>query len=296
MKNRLNMLKKNSRTEYDPLKMFINIAKQQPILTQQEELFLLKKYKKDSSYSAFNTLMMTHLKLVLKIAIKYYRQYRLNLFDLIQEGSLGMAIAIEKFNILKNVRFSTYAVFWIRAYILKYLKDNFCLIRMDLNKSEKRFWNSIHQAKDKLKRKGVDPDNYSRLAETLNVDRQKIVEMYSRVNIKVVSLDHPVSDDSNDTYIDLVKADNIDLEKDFIEKDLDDNLKTMLYDFYKRLDWREKMIWRKRIMAENPESLYALGDILSISRERVRQLESRIKAKLQLYLERRDDFVVSDFI
>ena len=213
--------------ETDPLKSFISKVKEYAILTKEEEIELVIRFNKNNDFDAYNKLVMAHAKLVLKIAFKYYRLYNVSLFDLVQEGNLGVVMAVRKFDLSKKVRFSTYAMFWIRAYILKYLMDNYSIIRIGQNKAEKKFFYSLKKAQDKLQRDGENPNDYSRISEMLNIDEKKIIEMNSRINKNVVSLDKVINNESNTTVSDFVPDDDVNIEQDAVNEDLGSNLQEL---------------------------------------------------------------------
>lgn len=280
----------------DPVKHYIWEVNQYPLLEKEEEEELVRRYNENKDVEAAKKLLMSHLRLVVKIAFKYYNRYYCSLFDLIQEGNLGIIMAIKKFNPLKNVRFSTYAQWWIKAYILKYLMDNYSIIKIGHSRAEKRLFYSLKKAKEKLISAGIDPENTKMLAEYMREDEKDIIEMDKRLNHGVISLDQPLFDKSTNSIVNTIEADSTNIEKSFIQKDLNEQLNDKLNDFSKKLNGKEKIIWENRLLSDDPWSLQKIGDLFKISRERVRQIEERLIKKLKEYLATQKDFNIEDFI
>lgn len=288
--------KSSSIAPVDPIKHYIWEVNQYPILEKEEEEELIRQYKERKNVDAAKKILMSHLRLVVKIAFKYYNQYYCGLFDLIQEGNLGIIMAIKKFDPLKKVRFSTYAQWWIKAYILKYLMDNYSIIKIGHSRAEKRLFYSLKKAKEKLISAGIDPDNTKMLAQYMNEDEHDIIEMDQRLNQGVISLDQPLYDNNEKTIASTIEATASNVEQDIISKDLNEQLSTKLEKFSKKLNEKEKLIWKERLLSDDPWSLQKIGEMFNISRERVRQIEERLIKKLKEYLANQKDFNVEDFI
>lgn len=280
----------------DPVAKYIYEVSKYPILTKEEELELLKRYKEKNDTEAAKRLLLSHLRLVVKIAFEYYNEYYCTLFDLIQEGNVGLVFAIKKFDLSKNVRFSTYAQWWIRAYILKYLMDNYSIIRIGHSRTEKRLFYSLLKAKEKLAKMGIEPQNPKLLAQFVDEDEKDVIEMDKRLTETVISLDQAMNENGKRALSDTIEATDINIEDNLIKKEMDLKLKEKLNDFREKLNEREKIIWDKRMVAQNPLSLQELADEFKISRERVRQLESNIAKKLKKFLKSQKDFNINDFL
>ncbi|MBN1897835.1 MAG: sigma-70 family RNA polymerase sigma factor, partial [Spirochaetes bacterium] len=165
---------KKSIVPADPIKRYIQEVNRYPILTKDEEERLIKRYLFNHDAECAKKLLLSHLRLVVRIAFEYYNKYFCSLFDLIQEGNVGLMFAIKKFDPEKKVRLSTYAQWWIRAYILKYLMDNYSLIRIGHSRAEKRLFYSLKKAKEKLTQMGFDPTNPKMLAEFVKEDEKDV--------------------------------------------------------------------------------------------------------------------------
>lgn len=288
--------KYNNRTlaPADPIKHYIWEVDQYPYLSKEEELVLMRKYKEDNDVEAAKKLLMAHLRLVVKIAFKYYNQYFVSLFDLIQEGNLGLILSIKKFDLKKNVRFSTYAQWWIKAYILKFLMDNYSIIRIGRSRAEKRLFYTLKKAKEKLISSGFDPDNTKKLAEYMKENEGDIIEMDRRLNEGVVSLDQ-IAFDTNKQVSETVETNNFNLEKEIMDKELKEQLKDKLTHFANKLNKQERLVWEKRILTETPWTLQQLSEKFNTSREWVRQIEVKLIAKFKQYLANQKDFNPDDF-
>ena len=223
----------------DPLKRYIWEVNQYPILSKEEEELLIKKFKELDDMDAAKKLLMAHLRLVVKIVFEYHNLYYASLFDLIQEGNLGIIMALKKFDPSRGVRFATYAQWWIKAYILKYLMDNYSIIRIGRSRAEKRLFYSLKKAKEKLMEIGVDPDNTKKLAEYMHEDEQDIIEMSKRLNEGAVSLDQPLTHDNDKSIYSMISADSVNIEQEVIDKDLNEKLRDKFKNFSKELNEKE---------------------------------------------------------
>ncbi len=288
--------KKVSIIPSDPIKRYIQEVNKYPILSKEEEEELIRRYKEKNDTEAAKKLLLCHLRLVVRIAFEYYNKYFCSLFDLIQEGNVGLMFAIKKFDPSKKVRLSTYAQWWIRAYILKYLMDNYSLIRIGHSRAEKRLFYSLKKAKERLSQMGYDPQNPKILAEFVKEDEKDVIEMDKRLSESVISLEQPASENERRMLSETIEAENVDVENTIIKKEMDEKLKEKLRQFRETLSERERIIWDKRMIAEQPASLQSIGDKFNISRERVRQIENKITEKLKRFLASQEDFNAEDFL
>ena len=280
----------------DPIKKYMLEVNQYTLLTKEEEEYLIKRIKGLKDEKAAKKLLMAHLRLVVKIAFEYYNKYYVSLFDLIQEGNLGIIAAVKKFDPSKKARFSTYAQWWIKAYILKYLMDNYSIIRIGRSRVEKRLFYSLKKAREELRKIGIDPDNTKKLAEYMREDEKDVIEMSRRMKQGVISLDQPIARDSEKSLSDIVSADSVNVEKEVIKKDLDEKLHNKLKDFSRFLNEKEYFIWKHRLLSERPWSLQKIGEKFEISRERIRQIEEKIIKQLKDFLSKQKDIEIKDFL
>ncbi len=260
----------------DTLKRYIAGVAKYPLLSREEEREVTRAIYDYQDLDAVERLAVSNLRLVVKIAMGYYNTY-LNILDLIQEGNVGLLHAVKKYNPYKGTKFSTYAQFWIRAYILKYLMDSWSLVKVGTTQSQRKLFFRLNKEKRRLESLGLYPAP-KLLASTLHVKEEEVVEMQTRLSHNDVYLEAPLSDEGTDTMMDMLSTDE-DVEDIVSEKDMQDVLKERVTAFKTTLNEKEACILDHRLMTEEPITLQELGTRLHISRERVRQIEKRILKK-----------------
>lgn len=263
---------------YDPLKKYLSEVSRYPVLTREEEVEISTKIFKDKDRDAAHKLAVSNLKLVVKIALEYYNTY-LNILDLIQEGNVGLLHAVKKYNPYKGTKFSTYASFWIRAYILKYIMDSWSLVKVGTTQGQRKLFYRLNKEKQKLEALGVYPAP-KLLAATLDVKEEEVEDMEKRLAYTDISLESPVHDESDDTIMDMMKSGE-NVEEVVAEKEKSEILAKKVTEFKKTLNEKELYIFEHRIMAEEASTLQEIGAQFSISRERVRQIENRVLKKFK---------------
>jgi RNA polymerase sigma-32 factor len=263
---------------YDPLKKYLSEVSKYPVLTREEELEISTKVFKEKDRSAAQKLAISNLKLVVKIALEYYNTY-LNILDLIQEGNVGLLHAVKKYNPYKGTKFSTYASFWIRAYILKYIMDSWSLVKVGTTQGQRKLFYRLNKEKQRLEAQGIYPAP-KLLASTLDVKEEEVEEMQKRLTYTDISLEAPVHDESDDTIMDMMRSGE-NVEEVVAEKEKSDILAMKVAEFKKTLNDKEIFIFEQRVMAEEPLTLQEIGARFSISRERVRQIENRVLKKFK---------------
>ncbi len=278
---------------YDPLQRYLMDIRRFKLLTREEEKELAIRAKKGDREAAYR-LVTSNLRLVVKIALEYQRYWTRSLLDLIQEGNVGLIHAVKKFDPYKGIKFSYYASFWIRAYILKYILDNWRLVKIGTTQAQRKLFYNLAKEKEKLASQGIAPDT-KLLAERLDVKEKEVEEMSLRMDAGEMSLDIGVSDDSRETVGSLLPAPGTDMEKALIDADRKKILKEKLEEFRKTLSDRDLYIFDKRIMAEDPMTLQKIANRYKISKERVRQLEERLIKRLNEFLKERIPNFEEDF-
>lgn len=265
-------------TTFDPLRKYLSEVSRYSVLTREEEFEVARRVYEDKDRDAAQTLAMSNLKLVVKISLEYYNTY-LNVLDLIQEGNVGLLHAVKKFNPYKGTKFSTYASFWIRAYILKYIMDSWSLVKVGTTQSQRKLFYRLNKEKQKLEALGMFPVP-ALLASNLDVKEEEIEEMQKRLAFTDVSLDSPIHDESDDTIMDMIKGGD-DVEEVVSGKEKREILAQRVKEFKKDLNPKEVFIFEQRIMAEEPLTLQEIGQQFKISRERARQIETRVIKKFK---------------
>ncbi len=266
---------------FDPLKQYLAEISRYPLLTRAEELRLAEKAYKHNDKEAARQIILSNLKLVVKIALGYYNTY-LNVRDLIQEGNIGLMQAVRKYNPYKGTKFSTYASFWIRAYILKYIRSNWSLVKVGTTESQKKLFYGLEKEKKRLEAKGILPVPQL-LAANLDVTEEDVADMEKRLVLTDVSLDQPLYEDGAETMMDMVK-DEQDIEEVVEEREKQQIASRKIAQFKEGLNERELYIFEHRIMTDEPETLQEIGDHFSISRERARQIEKVLSDKVSKHL------------
>lgn len=261
-----------------PLQAYLKNVKRHPLLTKEEELEAFKKYRNFGDQEAKNLLIVSNLRLVLKIALAYGRRSRFPAIDLIQEGNLGLIRAVEKYDPYREAKFSYYASFWIKAFILKYIMDNWNLVKLITTEKKRKLFSQLNKEKRKLAKLGVDPDN-EQLAENLEVEAEDVLDMQNFASGEV-SLDQPLSsEEGSSPRIDFMSS-KIDIEKIVSDNDLKNKGRALFERFREILPKRERIIFDNRICCEEATTLQELGDKLGLSRERTRQIEKELYNKL----------------
>jgi len=261
---------------FDPLKRYLAEVSKHPVLTREQELDLATKAFVKKDPDAAHMLVVSNLKLVVKIALEYYNTY-LNILDLIQEGNVGLVHAVKKYNPYKGTRFSTYASFWIRAYILKHIMDSWSIVKVGTTQSQRKLFYRLNKEKKKLEAQGVVPAPQL-LASTLDVKAEEVEEMEKRLAYTDMSLDHPLYDEGEETLMDVMQSDQ-NIEDAVTAREKRAVLEKKVKEFKTMLNDKELWIFDKRIMAEEPMTLQEIGARFKISRERVRQIENRVLKK-----------------
>jgi len=278
---------------YDPLQRYLMEIRKFKLLTKEEERELAIRAKKGDKEAAYK-LVTSNLRLVVKIALEYQRYWTRNILDLIQEGNIGLIHAVKKFDPYKGIKFSYYASFWIRAYILKYILDNWRLVKIGTTQAQRKLFYNLAKEREKLASQGIMADS-KLLAERLDVKEKEVEEMSQRLESWEVSLDMGINNDSRETVGSLLPAPNTDMEKALIDADRKNILREKLEEFRKTLSERDLYIFDNRIMAEKPLTLQKIADKYGITKERVRQLEERIIKRLNEFLKKRIPNFEEDF-
>ena len=271
--------------KYDPLQRYLMEISNYKLLTREQEIELGKKVQEEADPDAAYVMVTANLRLVVKIALEFQRVWMQNLLDLIQEGNIGLMQAVNKFDPYKNVKFSYYASFWIKAYILKFIMDNWRLVKIGTTQGQRKLFFKLKKEKQKLIDEGFDPKP-KLLSQRLGVSEREIVDMDQRLDGWDVSLDAPLKDDSDTERIEFLGADVESTEDRVAKKEMEALLHNKISEFKKMMTSRELDIFEQRIFSDSPATLQEIGDRYSISRERVRQVEKNIIKKMREFFKR----------
>ena len=268
----------------DPYAAYMASLRHVPRLDRDEEHDLAVKYLKNHDPKIAQRLISSNLKLVVKLAHEYTRAGK-NLLDLIQEGNVGLVQAVEKYDPHRNVKLSSYAAWWIRAYILRYILQNARIVRLGTTATQRKLFFNLRKEKAKLERMGFVPTT-DRVAKAMHVPEHEVIDMEQRLGAPDASLDAPVDreDDHSRSRLDLIES--VGARPDTLAEDgeFKERLHEVLVSFGQRLKGRERQLFEQRLMTDEPRTLQELGDSFGISRERTRQLEMRLTARLKTYL------------
>ncbi len=285
---------KNALVKSDPVQSYLAEINRYRLLKRDEEITLGKKIQEENDSDSAYVMVTSNLRLVVKIALEFQRVWMQNLLDLIQEGNIGLVQAVKKFDPYKNVKFSYYASFWIKAYILKFIMDNWRLVKIGTTQGQRKLFFRLKKEKQKLIEEGFDP-RPKLLSERMGVSEQEIIEMDQRLDGWDLSLDEPVRDDSNTERIEFLNVESPSTEDQVAKKEIEDILHSRVNEFKKTLKKRELDIFNKRIFSDSPMTLQEIGSVYSISRERVRQVENNIIKKMKEFFKNEmPDFEVYD--
>lgn len=267
--------------ELDPLKIYFNEVSKHPLLSKTEERQLTERVFWYGNEQAVQRLVLSNLRLVVKIALKYSSHYA-DPLDLIQEGNMGLMRGVRKYNPYRNTSLATYVSFWIRAAILKHVLESWSLVKIGTNQSERKLFFSLNEIKNQLADAEADAHT---IAASLKASEKDIEHMEMRLSSPDISLDQPSSNgDQRQSYGEQNWAyENV--EEIVTAKEKRELLKGMLSQFKQQLSQRDRFIFEKRIIAEDPVTLQRIGDQFGITRERVRQMETTIKTRLKRHLK-----------
>lgn len=269
---------------FDPLQMYLLEIRNFRLLTREEEKELAIRIREKGDEKAAYMLVTSNLRLVVKIAMDFHRYWTKNILDLIQEGNLGLMQAARKFDPYRGIKFSYYASFWIKAYMLKFIMDNWKLVKIGTTQTQRKLFFNLAKERDKLIAEGFSPEP-KLLAERLDVKKEEIVEMTQRLGGWEFSLSTPIGDDSKESYGDLLPDHVKGVDERLSEHEGMEVLSKELENFRNTLSGKEAEIFDSRIMSDKPLTLQELGDKYNISRERVRQLQEKIVKNAKKWLK-----------
>ncbi len=267
---------------YDPLQRYLTEIRRYPLLSREEEHHLAVRYKEHQDLDAAYRLVTGNLRLVVMIAREYQRAFR-NLLDLVQEGNIGLMKAVKKFDPYRGIRFPSYAVWWVRAYIIRYMMNNWRMVKIGTTQAQRKLFFNLQKEKDRLEAEGFHAGP-KLLAQRLDVKESEIVEMEQRLSARDLSVDAPSDDGDESTMLDYLSSKTANTEEAVGDAETRELISRKVKEFGETLTGKDKVIFEARLMAEEPLTLQEIGDRYSISRERVRQIEERIKKKLKAYL------------
>jgi len=262
------------------LESYLTQINQFPLLTQEEEFMLATRYRKSNDIEAAQKLITSNLRFVVKVVFEY-KSYGVKLLDLIQEGNIGLMMAVKKFDPYKGYRFISYAIWWIRAYIQNFIIKTWSLVKIGTTQAQKKLFYKIGKVRKALESDHENEKRYELLANDLDVAKEDIIEMEQRMATRDLSLDAPFDEDHELTPLELLQEGSANQEEALIADQEKRILEAEVRDAMRRLNEKEAFVIKNRVMSESPLTLQEIGDHLNLSRERVRQIESEALKKLR---------------
>ena len=266
------------------LQRYLQEISQFPLLSRKETEELAIHYKETGDAEAAYKLVSSNLRLVVKVAMDFQKYWMQNFLDLIQEGNVGLVQAAKKFDPFREVKFSYYAAYWIRAYILKFIMDNWRMVKIGTTQAQRKLFFSLNKERKLLESQGFKPDT-KLLAQRLNVKETEVIEMSQRMDNWDVSLESPVREDSDDEQKDFIPHAGPSVEEVVAGREIKERMYDILNDLQKSLNDKERTILQTRLLSDEPQTLQDIADIFGISRERVRQIEVNLLKKMKKHLE-----------
>jgi len=253
-----------------------------PVLSREEEYKLAVKYRDEGDLDAAKKLVSANLKFVVKVANEY-KNYGINMMDVIQEGNIGLMNAVKGFDPTKGYRLISYAVWWIRAYIQNYLMKSWSLVKVGTNQAQRKLFYKLRSAKNSLEKDGefISEEDYSKIAKELGVRNKDVIEMDQRMSKKDFSLDSKIGESQDNTFISLLEDKKFNQEDLLAKSQLENSVRDNIGPILETLKDRERYIIEKRILTDTPDTLDEIGKKYEISRERVRQIENSALKKIK---------------
>jgi len=256
-----------------------------PLLTREEEFKLAARYRKYNDREAAEKLVTSNLRFVVRVALEY-KTYGIKLLDLIQEGNIGLMMAVKKFNHRKGYRLISYAVWWIKAYIKSFIIQSWSLVKIGTTQAQRKLFYKTGKMRHAMEADGESEAKYEHLACDLDVTRDDIVEMEQRMAARDFSLDSPVSEDRELTHLDLLQESSPNQEESLSLEQERKIREREVHSAMKHLNQKEEYVIKNRIMTDSSLTLREIGNHLNLSRERVRQIEGEALKKLKKEMSR----------
>ncbi len=276
--------KQTALASHDPLARYMRDVERYALLTPEEEKELAERYAETGDVEAARALVTSNLRLVVKIAYNYRQAYK-NILDLVQEGNIGLMQAVKKYDPYRGVKLSTYAAWWIRAYMLRYILNNHRLVKLGTTQAQRKLFFNLRKEKAKLTAMGIEP-TAEVIAKRLDVSEEDVVQMDRRLSSGEASLDVPAraGDGQGAARVELLPSDFEAVDDEAAKNEIRDILIEKMRAFGKALKGKEATIFSERLLAEDPKTLQELGDEFGVTRERVRQIEKRLLKKMRTHL------------
>ena len=266
----------------DPLSRYLAEIRRFPLLSREEETAIAKRYHENHDREDAFRLVTANLRLVVKIALEFARASK-NVLDLIQEGNVGLMEAVKNFDPYRGIRFPSYAVWWVRAYIYRYLINNWRLVKIGTTQAQRKLFFNLRKESERLEAQGFRPEP-KLLAQRMGVKESEVREMQERMSQSEVSLDQPAGQAEDTTLIDVIPDDSSNPEETAAADEWRNFARESVEEFAATLKDKELEIFNSRLLTDEPATLQEIGERFGISRERVRQIETRLKNRLRDFI------------
>ena len=270
---------------FDPLHRYLAEIRRHPILDPEEEKALAIRYREKGDLEAAYKLVISNLRLVVKIALEYYNSWMTSVLDLIQEGNIGLMLAVKKFDPYRGVRLPYYASFWIRAYILRFIMENWRLVKVGTTQAQRKLFFNLRKERERLEALGFTPGP-KLLAQNLDVKESEVIDMDQRLGSREMSLDTPIGQGSRESFGDLLPSEETYLDERIADNELKSLFSRKIEEFRKTLKGRDLDIFENRILSPIPATLHEIGNKYGISYERVRQIEKNLLKRFKEFVAR----------
>jgi len=268
---------------FDPLGRYLAEIRRFPLLSREEEIEIAKRYAKHHDPADAYRLVTANLRLVVKIASEFAHASR-NLLDLIQEGNVGLMEAVRNFDPYRGIRFPSYAVWWVRAYIYRFLINNWRLVKIGTTQAQRKLFFNLRKETERLEAEGFTAQPLL-LAQRMGVKESEVREMQERMAHSEVSLNQPMREDEAVELLDVIPDTSDTPEEAAAHDEWRTFAREKIDQFTSTLKDKELEIFQSRLLSEDPPTLQEVGARFGISRERVRQIEARLKKRLKLFLK-----------
>ena len=269
---------------YDPLRHYLlEISRYEP-LSYEEEQRLARLFRDKQDVNAARKLVTSNLKLVVKIAFLYNKVYS-NLMDLIQEGNIGLLQAVKKFDPDRGTRLPTYASWWIKAYIIKFILDNFRIVKVGTTNDRRKILFNLRKERQRLEGQGITVTP-KMIAEALEVSEEDVIAVENSIQGQDVSLDEKISADSNNYYLDTLASTEQLIDEKLAAGELKELIDAKFQEFAATLSKKEQIILQDRLIAEDPLTLQAIADKFGVTREAIRVSEKKLVEKIKTYMKK----------
>jgi len=255
------------------------------VLSREEADQLVIRFQKHNDQEAGRLLVMANLRLVVKIALTYKKYWSHNFLDLVQEGNVGLVRAVKKFDPYRGIKFSYYASYWIKAHILKFIVDNWRVVKICTTQAMRKLFFNLNREKKALELQGISPDE-NLLAKRLHVKASQIEDAGNRINFNDLSFDAPLTGENNQTLQNVMPDNGLATEEVVAVRELQERVHNILAAEEDKFTAREKFILHERLLTDNPVTLQVIAEKFQVSRERIRQLESQLLYKLKTAFKR----------